>query len=98
MLGFLREAQELGADIPKLAVMAHSDSDTLSLLSTAVAFRDHDANRPFIAISMGAHGILSRAACGFAGSCLTFGTAGQRSAPGQLPVADLRELLRLLRQ
>ena len=98
MRGFLREAQELGADIPKLAVMAHSDADTLSLLSAAVAFRDHDADRPFIAISMGAHGVLSRVACGFAGSCLTFGTAGQSSAPGQLPVAELRELLRLLPQ
>ena len=96
MRGFLREAQELGADIPKLAVMAHSDADALSLLSAAVAFRDHDADRPFIAISMGAHGVLSRVACGFCGSCLTFGAAENSSAPGQLPVPRLRELLALL--
>jgi len=93
MEGFLREAQELGADVPKLAVMANSDADTLSLLAAAVAFRDSAADRPFIAIAMGEHGVLSRVACGFCGSCLTFGAAEQRSAPGQLPVAKLRQFL-----
>ena len=96
MRAFLLEAQELGADVPKLAVMANSDADALALLSAAVAFRDHDADRPFIAISMGAHGALSRVACGFFGSCLTFGAAEHSSAPGQLPVETLRELLALL--
>ncbi len=96
MRGFLREAQELGADVPKLAVMANSDADTLALLAAAVAFRDCDADRPFIAIAMGAHGALSRVACAFSGSCLTFGAAEQRSAPGQLPVQQLRQLLSLL--
>lgn len=93
MEGFLREAQELGADVPKLAVMANSDADTLSLLAAAIAFRDSAADRPFIAIAMGEHGVLSRVACGFCGSCLTFGAAEQRSAPGQLPVAKLRQFL-----
>lgn len=95
MEGFLREAQELSADVPKLAVMANSDADTLSLLAAAIAFRDSAADRPFIAIAMGEHGVLSRVACGFCGSCLTFGAAEQRSAPGQLPVAKLRQLLAL---
>ena len=96
MRGCLREAQELGADVPKLAVMANSDADALSLLSAAVTFRDRDADRPFIAISMGEHGALSRVACGFVGSCLTFGSAEHGSAPGQIPVEKLRELLALL--
>ncbi|MCR5825838.1 MAG: type I 3-dehydroquinate dehydratase [Oscillospiraceae bacterium] len=98
MRGFLCEAQELDADVPKLAVMAHSDADTLSLLSAALAFRDHDADRPFVAIAMGAHGVLSRVACGLSGSCLTFGAAERGSAPGQLPVSELRTLLALLPQ
>lgn len=96
MRGFLREARELGADVPKLAVMANSDADALALLSAAVAYRDHDADCPFIAIAMGEHGALSRVACGFDGSCLTFGAAEASSAPGQLPVETLRKLLELL--
>ena len=96
MRACLCEAQELGADVPKLAVMARSDADALSLLSAAVAFRDEDADRPFVAISMGAHGVLSRVACGVSGSCLTFGAAERGSAPGQLSVKTLRELLTLL--
>lgn len=94
MLGHLREARRLGADVPKLAVMANSDADALALLNTAAAFRA-EADRPYIAISMGRYGVLSRVACRLTGSCLTFGAAEQTSAPGQLPAGQLKELLDL---
>ena len=93
MVARQREAQELGADVPKLAVMARSDADTLSLLSASITFRTRWADRPFITIAMGPHGVLSRIACALSGSCLSFGTAGASSAPGQLPAAELRALL-----
>lgn len=93
MLARLRDAQAMGADIPKLAVMARGEADTLALLDAALAFRDGFADRPFIAISMGPHGVLSRFACALTGSCLTFGAAEHASAPGQLPVGILRALL-----
>lgn len=93
MLVRLREAQALGADIPKLAVMARCGADALALLSASLAFRETYADRPFITISMGPQGVLSRVACALSGSCLSFGAAGASSAPGQLPAAELRRLL-----
>ena len=95
MIALLREACSLGADIPKLAVMANSDADALALLDAAAAFRA-EADRPYIAISMGRYGVLSRVACRLTGSCLTFGAAARCSAPGQLPAGELKRLVELL--
>ena len=96
MIAYLRAARAMGADIPKLAVMPQSDADVLALLAASAAWRDSGADCPFITISMGPRGALSRVAGGLTGSCLTFGTAGRRSAPGQLPVAELKTALELL--
>ena len=93
MLAHLRRAQALGADIPKLAVMPRSDADVLALLSASVAWREDGADRPFITIAMGPRGVVSRVACALTGSCMTFGAAGQTSAPGQLPAQELRAIL-----
>lgn len=95
MLAYLREARSLGADVPKLAVMANCDADALALLEAAAAFRA-EADRPYIAISMGRFGVLSRVACRLSGSCLTFGAAEKASAPGQLPAGELKRILELL--
>ncbi|MCL6574504.1 MAG: type I 3-dehydroquinate dehydratase, partial [Bacillus sp. (in: Bacteria)] len=90
----LRKAQELGADIPKLAVMPASNSDVLTLLEATNTMSAHYADRPFITISMGKKGLISRLA-GF-GSVMTFGTAGKRSAPGQVDATELRKVLTFL--
>lgn len=96
MLAYLREAQALGADIPKLAVMPQRDGDVLSLLAASAAFREQYAERPFVTISMGARGMVSRIACTLSGSCMTFASAGQSSAPGQIPAAELERMLAAL--
>jgi len=50
-----------------------------------------------IGISMGPHGATSRV-IGFAfGSALTFGVAAASSAPGQMPVAELRAAIEAVR-
>lgn len=95
MLAYLREARRLGADVPKLAVMATGDADALALLNAAAAYR-LEADRPYIAISMGRCGVVTRLACRLSGSCLTFAAMEQGSAPGQLPAARVRELLEVL--
>ena len=48
-------------------------------------------------MSMGALGAVSRVSGSLTGSAVTFGTAGHASAPGQLPAAELREMLELLK-
>lgn len=92
----LRKMQELGADIPKIAVMPQSKKDVLTLLCATEEMATNYADRPIITMSMGGTGVISRA-CGEAfGSALTFGAAKKASAPGQMGVHDLETVLGLL--
>ena len=92
----LRKMQELGADIPKIAVMPQSKKDVLTLICATEEMATNYADRPIITMSMGGTGVISRA-CGEAfGSALTFGAAKKASAPGQMGVYDLETVLGLL--
>ena len=87
--------QDCNADILKLAVMTETAEDLLSLLQFSAAQRQ-TADRPFVLIGMGPHGVLSRISCAEFGSCLSFGALRESSAPGQLPARDLKRILSLL--
>ena len=91
-----RAMQNLGADIPKIAVMPNSPTDVLKLLEATYQFSDSFAEGPVISMSMGWLGSISRIAGEFFGSALTFGTASHASAPGQLAVSDVDNVLRML--
>lgn len=83
--------KELGADLPKYAVMPRDPGDVLALLEAT-----WQASRrigPVISMSMGELGKLTRAAGGVFGSCMTFGVGVQVSAPGQIGAEDLRAIL-----
>jgi 3-dehydroquinate dehydratase-1 len=88
--------QEAGFDIGKIAVMPASEEDVLRLMTASVRMKEGLADRPYITMSMGKKGLLTRCAGAFTGSCLTFGTAGSSSAPGQIPVPDLKKILDIL--
>ncbi|MBO0961915.1 type I 3-dehydroquinate dehydratase [Neobacillus sp. MM2021_6] len=92
----LRKAQEWGGDLPKIAVMPANSSDVLTLLEATNTMNENYADRPFITISMGTRGIISRLAGGSFGSAITFGASGKGSAPGQIGVNELRNILNLL--
>lgn len=85
--------QELGTDIAKAAVMPQSRRDVLTLLeATEEMWTDH-GDSPVITMSMGKTGIITRL-CGEAfGSCVTFGTVGRASAPGQIKAEELAGFL-----
>lgn len=93
LVGKLRKMQELGADIPKLAVMPNSKWDTLTLLEATLEMKERYADRPIITMAMGKDGIISRAAGEIFGSDVTFGSVGRASAPGQLPSEELGKVL-----
>ena len=94
MTARLRAMQALGGDVLKLAVMPRSRADVLALLqATEEAARW--AERPLVTMSMGEAGRVSRLCGGFFGSCITFGAGRQRSAPGQMDAAALRQILDL---
>ena len=92
----LRKAQELGGDIPKLAAMPRSVSDVLMLMDATHTMKEEYADRPIITMSMAGKGVISRIAGELFGSALTFGAAKKASAPGQVPVEELRSVLNTL--
>ena len=101
-----RMARE-GADLAKIAVWPTGADDVARLLgvcarATADAGEGAGLGVPVAAMSMGALGAVSRVAPAF-GSALTFAVVpdeqgqARASAPGQLPIQDVRRCLELLR-
>lgn len=101
-----RMARE-GADLAKIAVWPTGADDVARLLgvcarATAGAGERSGLGVPVAAMSMGALGVVSRVAPAF-GSALTFAVVpdeqgqARASAPGQLPLQDVRRCLELLR-
>lgn len=88
--------QEKGADVCKIAVMPQNENDVLTLLS-ATAEMKAKADRPLITMSMGALGMVSRVSGELFGSAATFGSAGTASAPGQIPVSKLQDIIEALK-
>ena len=88
--------EERHADICKIAVMPQSNQDVLTLLQ-ATAERYASAQTPLITMSMGPLGMVSRVSGEVFGSSATFGAAAKASAPGQVPVSELRTILETLK-
>ena len=96
MLEGLRAMAGAGADVAKLAVMPRSARDVARLLAVT-AQASEELGLPVVTMSMGALGAVSRVSGAVFGSALTFATVdGGPSAPGQLPIEQVRAGLRLL--
>lgn len=93
LLATLVASQAAGADIAKVAVMPQSSSDVLSLLTACDRARQGAVDIPLIAISMGAMGVISRVAGALFGSDITFAAGSEVSAPGQLPIEEMRRAM-----
>ena len=91
----LLEQQALGADIAKIAVMPESKQDVLTLLQVTERM-SKASSIPIITMSMAADGLISRLVGEVFGSCLTFGSAVEASAPGQIPADELRIVLDII--
>lgn len=91
----LRKMQDMGADIPKIAVMPQSKRDVLTLLCATEEMVTDYADRPIITMSMAGTGVISRLCGEVFGSSMTFGAAKKASAPGQMGVNDLNTVLDL---
>ena len=92
----LRRMQELGADIPKIAVMPGSSADVLTLIAATQEMAAQYADRPIITMSMSGTGLISRLCGEVFGSACTFGAVGRTSAPGQIGVEELDTVLKLI--
>lgn len=94
----LRKMQNMGADIPKIAVMPQCKKDVITLLAATEEMTTNFATQPIITMSMSATGSVSRLAGEYFGSALTFGAGDTASAPGQIRADQLNDVLTIIHQ
>jgi len=90
-------ADQLGADVAKVAVMPRNVDDVLTLL-TATREASKTLRIPLISMSMGPYGSLTRLFGWAFGSSLTFAVGASSSAPGQVAIEDLNTVLVILQK
>jgi len=77
-------------------VMPKNSTDVLTLIEATNDMKVEFADRPIVTMSMGSLGMVSRISGGVFGSAMTFGSAKQASAPGQVPINELKRILEVL--
>ncbi len=91
------DAERLGADVAKVAVMPKEPPDVLALLA-ATWRASSNVELPLITMSMGGIGALSRLVGWMYGSAATFAVGRRSSAPGQIGIEELRAALAAVRR
>ncbi len=91
LVSILKQQIAAGAQVAKLAAMPQKEEDVLNVLSATLEVRRQFPCIPIITMSMGPTGAVTRLAGGLFGSDLTFAVGLQSLAPGQIPVAELRQ-------
>ena len=87
------QMQQGGADVAKLAVMPNSADDVIRLLKLTNDTIQKYPTLPVVTMSMGGLGVISRLSGEVFGSCITFGADGAVSAPGQMQMDTLADIL-----
>lgn len=98
IVSILAEMIDAGADLPKIAVMPNGIEDVFILLQATNIMKKKYPAHPIITMAMGKYGLISRLAGEVFGSDATFGAGRKASAPGQIHVADLRAVLKVIHQ
>lgn len=89
------QAERYGLDVAKIAVMPRRMEDVLTLLSVTLAAKKK-LSIPLITMSMGPYGVISRIANAAFGSSLSFAVGQNCSAPGQVPIEDLKTVFDII--
>ena len=85
--------ETIGADVAKGAYMPCGGEDVEKTLTAANSLRGN-LQIPFVLISMGEKGQMTRIYAESIGSCITFAASdGKASAPGQIDAGEMRRLL-----
>lgn len=96
MINRMLKAVELGADIGKIAVMPKDAADIVALQEATRRVKVDHGLGPLITIGMGGLGVVTRFSGEVFGSDMTFGALSRSSAPGQIDVVELRQIIELL--
>ncbi len=93
LLGVIADMARQRADIAKVACMPKAPEDLLRLLEATLTARRMFPTLPMCTLSMGGLGVATRAAGCLFGSDMTFAVGQAASAPGQIPVGELRAMI-----
>lgn len=88
----LLKQDQMGADVLKIAVMPKSKQDVFTLMNATLKV-SQQTTKPLLTMSMGQLGTISRVATTNMGGSYSFGMIGQASAPGQIDVTKLKQIL-----
>jgi 3-dehydroquinate dehydratase-1 len=91
------QAQALGADVAKIAVMPQRLEDVLAVLAATLE-SSQKLDIPLASMSMGGYGALTRLVGGMFGSALSFAVGATASAPGQVAIEDMHTVLEILQK
>lgn len=91
----LKNMEYIGADIAKIAVMPKTKRDVLELLNATLDVEDR-IEIPVVTMAMGNLGMITRISGEIFKSAITFGAGFAASAPGQMPVQDLKQIISVL--
>jgi 3-dehydroquinate dehydratase-1 len=92
MIGLARRMVEAGCSLAKVVTFARSSADALRVLDFVVQVQD-EVCAPVIAFAMGEAGVVTRIVAPLLGSPITYASAAEPTAPGQLDVETTKRLL-----
>ncbi|HFI0634485.1 TPA: type I 3-dehydroquinate dehydratase [Streptococcus suis] len=95
-LEIMSELTSLSPAVVKMAVLANSEQDVLDVMNYTRGFKTLNAEQTFATIAMGELGRITRIAGVITGSCWTFASLDEVSAPGQMSLGNTRKFLEIL--
>lgn len=98
MMEILSELTSLSPKLVKVSVMAHNEQDVLDLMNYTRGFKTLNPEQDYVTISMGKVGKISRLTADLTGSSWSYASVGEESAPGQIPLENMRRIRELLNE
>ena len=89
----MSELTSLSPAVVKMAVMPCTEQDVLDVMNYTRGFKTLNAAQSYATMSMGDLGKLSRLSGRLTGSCWTFASLDEASAPGQISLGTMKKFL-----
>ncbi len=98
LMEILSELTAFAPKVVKVAVTPHNEQDVLDLMNYTRGFKTLSPEQSFATMSMGKLGKVSRLSSGLTGSCWSFASLDQPSAPGQISLKDMTKIREVLNE
>lgn len=89
----MSELTSFSPAVVKMAVMPQTEQDVLDVMNYTRGFKTLNVQQTYATVSMGTLGKLSRLSGILTGSCWTFASLDETSAPGQMSLASMKKFL-----